>query len=99
MREERVPSNVLTLICSPRAKAYPHFIRTNGTHDSFSDLKRKSQTILYRATIRIRSLIRVRLQKLIREIPIRGMNLHAIKPRPKNGVPSCRSIQLHVLLN
>jgi hypothetical protein len=92
-------SITLTLECGPRAESYANPIRTDGFDDSLRDLKHKSHTIRHRATINVRPLIRIRLQKLIREIPICRMDLHTVKTRTKNGIPSCRGVQLHILLD
>ena len=85
-----------TLDRGPRAEPYAHPVRTDGVDDSIDDLKQEASAILYRTTVRIRPLVTVRLQKLVHEVPVRAMDLHAIEPGPEDGVPSCRSEQLHI---
>ena len=85
------------MVCGPRAEPYARPVRTNGVDDSPGNLEHEAHAVLHRATIRIRPLIRIRLQKLVREIPVRRVDLHAVEPGPEHGVPSSQSIQLYIL--
>jgi hypothetical protein len=85
------------LIRGPWAQSYAHLVPTDGIDDCLGHLEHEARPILHRTAIQIRPLVTVRLQKLVREIPERGMNLHAVKPGPENSVPSCGSVQLHIL--
>ena len=92
-------SNSLTLERGPWAEPYAHLVCTDGIDDSLGHLEHEARPILHRTAVQIRPLVTVRLQKLVREIPKRGMNLHAVEPGPKDGVPSRGSEQLHILPN
>jgi hypothetical protein len=83
----------------PRAETYAHLVRTDGIDDSLSDLEHEAHAILYGAAIHIRPHVSVCLQKLVREIAVRGVDLDAIEPGPEHGVPSRGGEQLHILLD
>ena len=68
----------------------------DGLDDRIGDLEHEPHAILHRAAVLIRPAVGVRLQKLIGEIAVRGVDLHAVEPSSKDGVLSRGRVQPHV---
>src|SRR6266851_107713 len=66
--------DTLTLERRPRAEPYAHPVCANGLGDRADDLKHEPRAIPHRAAIRVRPAIRVRLQELVHEIPVRPVD-------------------------
>ena len=60
-------------------------------------LEREARSVLRRATVLVRAVIRRFLQELVDQESICTMYLNAIKARTLNGVPRRRHVQLHIL--
>ena len=92
-------STKLTLERGPWTEPYAHPVRADGLDDGIGDLQHDPHAILHRATVRVRPVVGVRLQKLIREIPVRSMDLHAVEPSLEDGILRRGRVQLHVFLD
>lgn len=93
----RALENTLALERGPRTEPDAHLVRTDGIDDGLGDLEHKAYAILHRAAIQIRPRISDRLQKLVRKIAVRRVDLYAVEPGPEDRVPGRDSEQLHVL--
>src|SRR5712675_3043583 len=89
--------SILTLVRRPRTEPYADPLCADGLDARTSDLKHEARAILHRAAVRVRPLIRVGLQELVGEVPVRAVYLHAVEPRLSHGVLRRPRVQLHVL--
>ena len=70
----------LTLIRQPRTEPYAHLFRADCPRNRTSDLKHEPRAVPHRAAVPIRPRVGVRLHKLVREEPVRSVDLDAIEP-------------------
>jgi hypothetical protein len=86
-----------TLVRPPRAESYTHPFRADGLDARAGDLEHESRAILNRATILVRPGVAVRLHKLVQEIPVRGVDLHAVEPGAQHGILGRGRVPLRIL--
>ena len=62
---------------APRANTQSHFALADSLRDGSDDLEGETAAVLDRAAVLVRTLIRVSLEELVEEVPIRGVDLDA----------------------
>ena len=71
--------HVHVLVPHPRAQADRSLLLADSRDDGIHDLEREPRTVLDRATVLVRALVRDVLEELIDEVPRGTVNLHAVK--------------------
>ena len=98
-REEPTPNrqtDSLTLVRQPRTEPYAHLFRADRPRDRTSDLEHEPRAVPHRAAVLIRPRVGIRLHKLVREEPVRSVDLDAVEPSAEDGILCCGRIQPHV---
>lgn len=89
---------LLTLESGPRTQTNSRPRCADSLDYSIDNLQTEPGAIVDRATVLIRALVGVVLQKLIDKIAVRAMDFDAIKSSALNSVHSSSSVILHIFL-
>ena len=83
----------------PRAEPDRRLRLPHGRDDGVDDLEREPRAVLDRAAVLVRALVRVVLQELVDEVPVRAVHLDPVEARALDRVLRCRCVPLRVLLD
>ena len=99
---QEVPANTVvgthTLVLVPRAQTDRSLALSDRSGDGADDLKGEPRAVLDRAAVLVRAGVRHVLEELIGEVPVRSVDLDAVKTG-LDRVGSCGGIPLDVLLD
>lgn len=87
------------MVLAPGAQPDGGFALPNGGSDGLSDLERKAHAVLDRAAVFVRALVRHVLDELVDQVPVRAVDLDAVKAGAMDRVLCGRSVPLDVFLD